>query len=140
VSVTHHATEGTTVIMAKTTDASDGGKPAVKQAVQREHGSSVLREKEIKALIGLACDALSEVLGVADEMHTAIYGYKQETKVSHDELFRMRDDALACLSTSEHYLLMLGNALEDPANVRDPWAERAPFPVYMTTAEVTDAC
>lgn len=124
--------------MTETSNASNGGKTADKQKAQREHGLSVLREKEAKALVSLATDALNEALGVGHEMFHVIYQTDQ-AKVSQEELFRMRDDALACLSTSEHYLLMLGSILEDQAGTgRDPWDTRAPYPTYMTSPEVTD--
>ena len=123
--------------MTTSNKAGNGDKATAKQAAQREHGLSVLREKEAKALISLACDALREVQGVAHEMFGVIYR-TDDAKASQEELPNMRDDVLACLSTSEHYLLMLGSVLDDQANDHDAWAQPAPYPVYMTSPEVTD--
>jgi hypothetical protein len=124
--------------MTTSSSASNGGKTPAKQSVKPEHGMTVLRDKEARALVGLACDALSEVLGVVNAMFGVIYGAK-ETTASREDLPNMRDEALTCLSTGEHYLLMLGSVLEDQAGTgRDPWDTRAPYPVYMISPEVTD--
>jgi hypothetical protein len=123
--------------MTTSNKAGNGDKATAKQAAQREHGLSVLREKEARALISLACDALREVQGVAHEMFCVIYR-TDDSKASQEELPNMRDDVLACLSTSEHYLLMLGSVLDDQANDHDTWTQQAPYPVYMTSPEAAD--
>lgn len=123
--------------MTETSNASNGDQATPKQGIQREHGLSVLRDKEAKALISFAIDALSEVLGVAHEMFQIMYRTDQ-AKASQEDLCDMRDDALACLSTGEHYLLMLGSVLEDQTANAGLSEEHAPYPVYMTSAEATD--
>lgn len=124
--------------MTTTQNAANGGKKATDQSVQREHGLVVLRNKEAKALIGLATDALSEALNVGWEISHVFY-QSEETTASLEDLSAMRDDALACLSTSEHYLLMLGSVLEDQAGTGGNWAEQAPYPLYISAPEATDA-
>lgn len=124
--------------MTGTSNASNGDKTTAKEAVQPEHGMSVLRNIEAKGLITLVCDALRQAMSVTHEMHGAIYKYDQEAKVSQEDLCRMREDALVCLSTSEHYLLMLGSVIEDQASNAEPWSQRAPYPVYMRSSEATD--
>lgn len=122
--------------MTETSKASNGDRTTAKEAVQPKHGMSVLRDKEARALVGLVCETLGEALGVANDMHAGIYAY-QQVKASQEELCLMRDDALACLSMSEHYLLMLGSVLDDQAT--DSLSEeRAPYPVYMTSPGAID--
>jgi hypothetical protein len=70
-------------------------------------------------------------------MFQALYRTDQ-AKASQEDLCDMRDDALACLSTGEHYLLMLGSVLEDRTVNACLSEEHAPYPVYMTSAEATD--
>lgn len=117
--------------------ASNGDKSTAKQSIEPKREISVLREIEARALITLVCQVFSEVLAVSHEMNTGIYDYKQEKKVSQEDLCRMREYALTCLSTSEHYLLMLGSVLEDQATDAGLSDERAPYPVHMISPEAT---
>jgi hypothetical protein len=44
--------------MTAPSNASNGDQATAKHGIQREHGLSVLRDKEARALIGLATDAV----------------------------------------------------------------------------------
>jgi hypothetical protein len=96
-----------------------------------EHGLFVLRGKEGKGLISLACDALGETFNLAHEMHTQLYA----TDPADDrELLQHLGEALACLETTHHYLLMLSSVLEercppDPDTEPgvDPWSVEPAF-------------
>ena len=124
--------------MTASSNASNGDETTAHEAAQPKHGLSVLRNAEAKALIHLACDAVSEAMWVTSQMHGAIYGYEQEVKLDQEDLGHLRDEALTCLSTSEHYLLMLSTVLEDQASGGDLSADRAPYPLYVTSPEATD--
>lgn len=124
--------------MTATSNSVSGEQSTARQPIQPKHGISVLRDKEARALISLICDALGEVLGVTSAMHSAIYNYNNEAEASPDDVCHMRDDALACLGTSEHYLLMLGSLLDEQANADAEWAERVPYPVYLASREAPD--
>ena len=91
-------------------DASNGAKTETKPA-KRDHGRAVMREKETKALIALACDCISETSQVTHEMHTVIYD--RSTKVGGAELQQKLDEALSCWQTADHYLRMLDSVLEE---------------------------
>jgi hypothetical protein len=78
---------------------------------EREHGVAVLRDKEAKALISLACDALSETFDVNHEMHGLIYG--KDDSVPDAQIQRTLEEALTCLQTADHYLRMLGSVLDE---------------------------
>lgn len=121
--------------MTATSNPVSGEQPTARQPIQPKYGLSVLRDKEARTLISLICDALEEVLGVTSAMYSAIHNHKNEAEASSDELCHMRDDALACLGTSEHYLLMLGSLLDEQANADAEWAERASYPVYLPSRE-----
>ena len=84
-----------------------------------EHGLFVLRGREGKGLISLACDALSETSTLAHEMHARLYA----TGPADDrELQQQMAEALACLETAHHYLLMLSSVLQErcPPDPEDP--------------------
>ena len=87
-------------------DASNGAKTA-----QRDYGIAVMRDKEMKALIGLACDCISETSRVTHEMHGVIYD--RDTTVNTAELQQQLDEALSCWQTADHYLRMLDSVLEE---------------------------
>ena len=100
-------TSGITQITA----ASDGDTTAPRRAHEREHGLAVLRDSEAKALISLACDALSETHALGSQLHTVIYDPPSGTTCteSQDTLAEL----LACMERAEHYLLMLGSVLDE---------------------------
>ena len=91
--------------------ASDGETTAGRQPTQREHGLAVLRDSEAKALISLACDALSETHALGSQLHTVIYDPPSGTTCteSQDTLAEL----LACMERAEHYLLMLGSVFDE---------------------------
>jgi hypothetical protein len=89
---------------------------------QLEHGLFVLRGKEGKGLISLACDALGETFSLAHELHAQLYA---TDPADGQELWQQLGEALACLETTHHYLLMLSSVLEercppDPEDPEDP--------------------
>jgi hypothetical protein len=91
----------------------------------REHGMTVVREREAKALISLGMDVLSEAHAVGNQLHGAIYS--KESSVSNAELQQMLAEALTCIERAEHYLLMLGSTFDEQAPLPDeedddPWA------------------
>ena len=94
-----------------------------------EHGLSVLRGKEGRGLISLACDALGEVFNLAHEMHARLYA---QDPADDRALLQQLGEALACLETAHHYLLMLSSVLEercppDPDPGVDPWSVEPAF-------------
>jgi hypothetical protein len=101
-------------------DVSTAGK-----ATPREHGMTVLRDREAKALISLGTDALSEATHLGHELHSAIYD--TQASKTNTELQDTLAEVLTCMERAEHYLLMLGSNLEEnapPAEATegDPWA------------------
>jgi hypothetical protein len=93
-----------------TQDASNGATPEPEPA-KRDYGLAVLRDKETKALIGLACDCIREAQQVTHQMHSVIYD--RDTKVAAAELQQQLDEALSCWQTADHYLRMLDSILEE---------------------------
>ena len=91
--------------------ASDGDSTAGRQVAKREHGLAVLRHDEAKALISLACGAISQTHSVGHEMHTLIYSTDGDSQP--DPLERLLIEVLACLEAADHYLRMLGSVLAD---------------------------
>jgi hypothetical protein len=91
-------------------DASNGAKTETKPA-KRDYGLAVMREKETKSLISLACDGISETARLTHEMHKVIYD--RDTKVSDAELQQQLDEALSCWQTADHYLRMLDSVFEE---------------------------
>ncbi len=92
------------------------------EAKPREHGMTVLRDREAKALISLGTDALSEAHHVGHELHSAIYDTQAST--SNTELQDTLAEALTCMERAEHYLLMLGSNFEEnrpPDDADDTW-------------------
>ena len=96
------------------------------------HGLSVLRDKEGRGLISLACDALSETYDLAHDMHTQLYA---SDPADDRQVQQLMGEALSCLQSAEHYLLMLGSVLEERATTRDedpdlgvdPWSVEPAF-------------
>jgi hypothetical protein len=95
-----------------------------------EHGVAVLREREGRGLISLACDALGETFNLAHEMHAQLYA---KEPADDRELQQLNGEALTCLEAAEHYLLMLGSVFEertappDPDPEVDPWSVEPAF-------------
>jgi hypothetical protein len=81
------------------------------EPAKRDYGIAILREKETKVLIGLACDSIREAQQVTHEMHGVIYD--RDTKVDGAELQQQLDEALSCWQTADHYLRMLSSVLEE---------------------------
>jgi len=92
----------------------------------REHGMTVLRDREAKALIHLGTDALSEAFHVSHELHSVVYNDKGN--VSNAELQQTLAEVLTCMERAEHYLLMLGSTFEEqtppPDTEDDPRSAR----------------
>jgi hypothetical protein len=92
--------------------ASNGNGSSAPAPVTRPgDGLAKLRRQETKALISLACDALSQAHHVMHEMHSLIYGKDEEFRPEH--LSQMAREAVACWATTDHYLLMLASVLGD---------------------------
>jgi hypothetical protein len=91
--------------------ASDGDSTAGRQPTGRQHGLAVLRHDEAKALISLACGAISQTHSVGHEMHTLIYD--RDGELQPGRLDCLLTEILACWETADHYLRMLGSALAD---------------------------
>jgi len=91
-------------------DASNGAKTETKPA-KRDYGIVVLRDKETKALIALACDSIREASQVTHQMFGVIYD--RDSKVAAAELQQELDEALCCWQTADHYLRMLDSVLEE---------------------------
>ena len=95
-----------------------------------EHGLAVLRGKEGRGLISLACDALYEVSNLAHEMHAQLYA---KEPAEDRELLQLMGEALTCLETGQHYLLMLSSIVEERERTRppdpdvDPWSVEPAF-------------
>jgi hypothetical protein len=105
-------TSGITPITA----ASDGDNTAGRQPHEREHGLAVLRDSEAKALISLACDALSETHALGSHLHTGIYDPAHGTTCT--QLQDTLAELLACMERAEHYLLMLGSVFDESTRPR----------------------
>ena len=96
------------------------------------HGLSVLRDKEGRGLISLACDALTESSDLAHEMHAQLYA---QDPADDRQVQQLLDEGLTCLQAAEHYLLMLGSVLEERATAQaedpgpgvDPWSVEPAF-------------
>jgi hypothetical protein len=89
---------------------SDDAKTETKPA-ERDYGIAVMRDKEMKALISLANDCISETSQVAHKIHGAIYD--RNAKADSLQLQRQLDEALSCWQTADHYLRMLDSVLEE---------------------------
>jgi hypothetical protein len=116
-------TSNITPITAASNDGDDGKREDDK--ARPEHGLAVLRDREGRGLISLACDALYEASTLAQEMHTQLYTSPAEGR----DLQQLHGEAVTCLETAEHYLLMLGSVLEERATPPDPDPDAGPWPV-----------
>jgi hypothetical protein len=92
-------------------DASNGAAKKETKPAKRDYGLAVMRDKEVKALISLASDCISETAQVTHKMHSAIYD--RDTTVTAAELQQQLDEALSCWQTADHYLRMLDSVLEE---------------------------
>ena len=101
--------------------AASGGDTAkrTEEKAGPEHGLFVLRGREGRGLISLACDALAETFALAHEMHARLYA---KDLADDRDLLQHLGEALACLETAHHYLLMLSSVLEErcPPDPEDP--------------------
>jgi hypothetical protein len=110
--------------MTKTSAASNGS--TAREPDKPKHGLLVLREQETRGLISLACDALSQTSDVVHDLHQALYGYGEAAQGDSRDRFKVLDEALSCLRTSEHYLLMLSSVFEEQAEL-GPLSTVPPF-------------
>jgi len=97
--------------MTKTDAASNGSKASGPD--KPDHGLLVLREKETQGLISLACNALSEGREVMHDLHQALYGYGEAADGDSFDRHQVLNEALSCLRTTEHYLLMLSSVFKE---------------------------
>jgi hypothetical protein len=97
--------------MTKTTAASNGS--TTRTPDKPEHGLIVLREKEAQGLISLACDAMSQTSSVIHDLHQALYGSGDIADGDRRDRFTALNEAVTCLRTIEHYLLMLSSVFEE---------------------------
>jgi hypothetical protein len=106
--------------------ASNGGTSTHTDAPQRESGLAVLRQIEARGLISLACGALSETSDLGHRMHSRLYDRTTDLVPAAD-LHQQIQEALTCLGTAEHYLLMLDEVLDgcpqppEEADAEPPW-------------------
>jgi len=100
--------------------ASNGGSASVRP----RDGLAKLRREEVKALISLVCEAMSQTSSVAHEIHTGIYA--SDSEFGPDRLRRMLAEARACWQTADQYLRMLGSVPVD----YDP-ADEPPFCAHL---------
>ena len=90
------------------------------EPAKREHGLAVLRDKEVRALISLACDALSETHTTIYDIHDLIY--KRDAEVPDAQIQQNLEEALTCWQTTDHYLRMLGSVLDErTGDSQAPW-------------------
>ena len=113
------------------TAASNGGDPAREREDQIEHGLSALRDIEGRGLISLVCDALGETPAWPTRCTPSC---TRMTRLMTGTSSQLNDEALGCLQTAEHYLLMLGSVIEerippdpDPDPEIDPWSVEPTF-------------
>jgi hypothetical protein len=90
----------------------------------REHGMTVVREREAKALISLGMDALGEAHHLGNHLHSAVYDNK--ASIGNTELQDTLAEVLTCMERAEHYLLMLGSNFEETAPPADNGDEQDP--------------
>jgi hypothetical protein len=112
--------------MTKTSAASNGSK--TNEPDKPDHGLIVLREKEARGLISLACDALSEGREVMHDLHQALYGYGEAAEGASCDRQKALNEALSCLHATEHYLLMLSSVFgEQDQGGLGPLSDDPPF-------------
>jgi hypothetical protein len=101
--------------MTETSAASNGGMTST--TGKREHGRIVLRDQEARGLISLASYALTETGAMVHDLHEAIYDNGSAPDGDCRDYGQMLDEALQCLGTTEHYLLMLGSVFEEQVKI-----------------------
>jgi hypothetical protein len=117
--------------MTEASAASNGGKTST--TGDRQHGLTVLRDLEAKALISLAVDGAVQTENMLHDLHKLIYHDQGAGDSDSRDRGRMLDEALKCLGTTEHYLLMLGSVFEEQAKTNnrpdppDPWSVEPVF-------------
>ena len=90
------------------------------EPAKREHGLAVLREKEARALISLAREALHETSDLTHEMHSLIYDARVDARDPRFQDFL--EETLTCWQTADHYLRMLGSVLDErTGDSQAPW-------------------
>jgi len=104
----------TTTTIKAVSDGTDT-KPA-----KPEHGLAVLREKEVKALISMACDALSETHTTIYDIHDLIYQQNKGADIADDQIQQNLEEALTCWQTTDHYLRMLSSVLDERRTGESP--------------------
>jgi hypothetical protein len=117
-----------TVTMTKTNAASNGSKASTPD--KPTHGLIVLREEETQGLISLASRAMSQTGDVIHDLHQVIYHHGEVADSDSSARLRMLNEALRCLRTTEHYLLMLSSVFEEQDNANcgiDPWSVEPAF-------------
>jgi hypothetical protein len=112
--------------MTKTSAASNGSTTI--ESDKPEHGLMVLRDREARGLISLACDALAETSPVMHGLHQALYRCGEATEGDSRDHLQVLNEALSCLRTTEHYLLMLSSVFEEQDQAElGPLSDRPPF-------------
>jgi hypothetical protein len=113
--------------MTKTSAASNGS--TASEPDKPEYGLMVLREKETRGLISLACDAMSQTHSVVHDLHQALYGrYSGAAEGDSPDRLKVLNEALGCLRTTEHYLLMLSSVFEEQDHgAPDRWSPDPAF-------------
>ena len=107
--------------MTKTSAASNGS--TASEPDKPEHGLMVLREKEARGLISLACDAMSQTASVIHDLHQGLYSFGEAAGSDSRDRLTVLNEALSCLRTTEHYLLMLSSVFEEQDNAgAHPWS------------------
>ena len=116
--------------MTSTSAASNGSEASTPD--KPEHGLMVLREREARGLISLVCDAQSQAGDLIHDLHRALYPYGEAAEGESRDRFKVLNEALSCLRTTEHYLLMLSSVFEEQEQNQDqgvfgPRSADAPF-------------
>ena len=112
--------------MTKTSAASNGS--TASEPDKPAHGLMVLREKETRGLISLACDAMSQTHSVVHDLHQALYSFGEPAEGDSPDRLKALNEALGCLRTTEHYLLMLSSVFEEQDHgALDRWSPDPAF-------------
>ena len=112
--------------MTKTSAASNGS--TASEPDKPEHGLMVLREKETRGLISLACDAQSQTGSVLHDLHQVLYSFGGTAEGDRPDRLKVLNEALGCLRATEHYLLMLSSVFEEQDHgALDRWSPDPAF-------------